>query len=332
MIPSDLRTADFDYTLPAELIASRPPARRDAARMLVVDRASGSLHHRHFTDFPEYLRPGDLVALNDTRVVKARFFSEDGRTELLRLEVLDDGRWRCLVKPGRRLRPGHTVRVGRSTGTVTEIDAGDGARLLRWDTPPDETAHGHLALPHYLGRADEAADEDRYQTVFARPDRSGAIAAPTAGLHFTPEILASIPHCFLTLHVGLGTFRPVAAERVADHIMHSERYELTPEAADRLQAARRIVAVGTTVTRVLEHIARSRGRITADKGSTDIFIHPPFEFRAVGALLTNFHLPRSTLLMLVSAFAGLDLVKRACAEAVRERYRFFSYGDCMLLV
>lgn len=332
MIPNDWRTSDFDYDLPPALIASRPPERRDAARMMVVDRAAGSISHRRFVEFPEFLRPGDEVVLNDTRVVKARFFSEDGRIELLRLEVVPDGRWRCLVRPGRKMRVGHTVRVGGSTGTVTGLDEADGARLIAWDTPPEESIHGHLALPQYMGREDDATDEDRYQTAFARADRAGAIAAPTAGLHFTPELLARLPHCFLTLHVGVGTFRPVKVERIADHVMHLEHYDLGSETAARLQGAGRIVAVGTTVTRVLEHVARTHGRIVADRGATDIFIHPPFEFRAVGALLTNFHLPKSTLLMLVSAFAGRELILQAYDEAVREKYRFFSYGDCMLIV
>ncbi|MFN0130673.1 MAG: tRNA preQ1(34) S-adenosylmethionine ribosyltransferase-isomerase QueA [Verrucomicrobiales bacterium] len=328
----DWRTADFNYHLPPDLIASRPPPRRDAARLMVVDRAAGTIQHAHFTDFRSFLRPGDIVVLNDTRVVKARFFSDDRLIELLRLDVLDDGQWRCLVKPGRRLRLGHTVSVGGSTGTVTGVDPADGARRIRWDAAPEESVHGHLALPHYMGRGDDAADEDRYQTTFARSDRAGAIAAPTAGLHFTRECLESIPHCFLTLHVGVGTFRPVTTECIADHIMHSEQYELSDDATAQLQAATRIVAVGTTVTRVLEHVARTRGRLVADRGRTDIFIYPPFDFRAVGALLTNFHLPQSTLLMLVSAFAGRDLVLRAYAEAVRKKYRFFSYGDCMLLI
>jgi len=332
MNPDDWRTADFDYSLPPELIASRPPERRDAARMMVVDRAAGTIDHRQFTEFPSFLRPGDEVVLNDTRVAKARFFADDGRIELLRLGVEPDGAWRCLVKPGRKLRVGATVRIGPSTGTVTAIDASDGARLIAWDNPPDEALHGHLALPHYMGRDDDASDAERYQTTFARADKARAIAAPTAGLHFTPEMLATLPHCFLTLEVGVGTFRPVKAERIADHVMHRENYELSPETAARLQAARRLVAVGTTVTRVLEHVVRTRGRIVADRGATDIFIHPPFEFRAVGALLTNFHLPQSTLLMLVSAFAGRDLILQAYDEAVRARYRFFSYGDCMLLV
>jgi len=332
MAPTDWRTADFDYHLPPDLIASRPPERRDAARMMVVERATGAISHRRFVEFPGFLRPGDEVVLNDTRVVKARFHSDDGAIEFLRLESLDGGRWRCLVKPGKKMRPGRTVRIGESTGTVTAVDETDGSRVIAWDTPPDEARHGHLALPHYMRRGDDAADEERYQTTFASAGRAGAIAAPTAGLHFTPELLATLPHCFLTLHVGVGTFRPVKAEKIVDHVMHRENYELGPETAARLQAATRVVAVGTTVARVLEHIARTRGPIVADRGATGIFIYPPFAFRAVGALLTNFHLPQSTLLMLVSAFAGRDLMLEAYREAVREKYRFFSYGDCMLIL
>lgn len=332
MAETSWRTADFDYELPPELIAARPPERRDAARMMVVDRAAGTIAHRRFVDFPEYLREGDVVALNDTRVVKARFFSDDGRIELLRLEVLAQGWWRCLVRPGKKMRVGASVTVGEKTGVVQAVDDMDGARLIAWDAPPDEEAYGHLALPHYMNREDDAADAERYQTAFANAAHAGAIAAPTAGLHFTPALLAALPHTFITLHVGIGTFRPVKAGRIADHVMHRERYEVGEDAAARLRAARRVVAVGTTVTRVLEHVARERGQIAAEAGETGIFIYPPYAFRAVGALLTNFHLPQSTLLMLVSAFAGRELVLRAYAEAVREKYRFFSYGDCMLLV
>lgn len=326
------RTADFDYELPPELIASRPPEKRDAARMLVVNRRTGEITHRHFVDFPEYVHEGDLVVLNDTRVVKARFFSDDGRIELLRLEVTSQGWWRCLVKPGKKMRVGATVRIGGHIGTVRTIEEADGARLISWDTEPEESTHGHLALPHYMERDDDASDDDRYQTTFANAERAGAIAAPTAGLHFTPELLDTLPHTFLTLHVGIGTFRPVKAEHISEHIMHRERYAISAATATQLQSAKRVVAVGTTVTRVLEHVAREHGQILPDQGETGIFIYPPYEFRVVGSLLTNFHLPQSTLLMLVSAFAGRDLILRAYAEAVRERYRFFSYGDCMLLV
>jgi S-adenosylmethionine:tRNA ribosyltransferase-isomerase len=321
-----LLTKDFDYHLPGELIAARPLAERAASRMLVVHRDSGEVEHRMFRDFPDYLRPDDLLVLNDTKVIPARLFSDDGRTELLCLDRLSPLEWRCLVRPGKRMKPGRTVSVGGTTGTVTEVFE-NGDRLIRWDAPVDLDKHGHLALPHYMGRDDELADRDRYQTVFAREE--GAIAAPTAGLHFTPELLEKIPHAFLTLHVGVGTFRPVSAEVVADHIMHSERYVVSAETAERVNAAGRVVAVGTTVTRVLESIGKP---VREQRGETDIFIHPPYQFGVVGGLLTNFHLPQSTLIMLVSAIAGKELVMEAYRKAVEERYRFFSYGDCMLLV
>ena len=321
-----LLTQDFDYHLPAELIAARPLAERSASRMLVVHKHSGLIEHRMFRDFPDYLRADDLLVLNDTKVIPARVFSDDGKTELLCLDRLSPLEWRCLVRPGKRMKLGRSVSVGGSTGTVTEVFE-NGDRLIHWDAPVDLDQHGHLALPHYMGRDDELADRDRYQTVFAREE--GAIAAPTAGLHFTPELLGKIPHAFLTLHVGVGTFRPVSVEVVADHIMHSERYIVTKETAEKVNAAARVVAVGTTVTRVLESLGRP---VREQRGATDIFIHPPYQFGVVGALLTNFHLPQSTLIMLVSAFAGQELVMEAYRQAVAERYRFFSYGDCMLLV
>jgi len=321
-----LLTRDFDYHLPEELIAARPLAERSASRMLVVHRDSGKIEHRLFRELPEFLRPDDLLVLNDTKVIPARVFSDDEKTELLCLDRLSPLEWRCLVRPGKRMKPGRTVSVGGIVGTVMEVYE-NGDRLIRWGAPVDLDKVGHLALPHYMGREDEQADRDRYQTVFAREE--GAIAAPTAGLHFTPELLEKIPHAFLTLHVGVGTFRPVSAEDVADHIMHSERYVVSESTAQQVNAAGRVVAVGTTVTRVLESIGRP---LTAQRGETKIFIHPPYQFRLVGALLTNFHLPQSTLIMLVSAFAGRDLVMEAYRKAVEERYRFFSYGDCMLLV
>jgi S-adenosylmethionine:tRNA ribosyltransferase-isomerase len=274
------------------------------------------------------------LVLNDTRVIPARVFSDDGKIELLCLDRLSPLEWRCLVRPGRKMRDGRTVTVGGTTGTVVEtFDNGD--RLIRWKQPVDLHAHGHLALPHYMGRDDESADLERYQTVFAREE--GAIAAPTAGLHFTPELLATLPHDFLTLHVGVGTFRPVQANTPEEHVMHSERYQLTQPTAAKVNAAGRVVAVGTTVTRVLEHLGRIHegpGRLDESKqtGETDIFIYPPYSFRVIGGLLTNFHLPESTLIMLVSAFAGQEIVLEAYREAVREKYRFYSYGDCMLLI
>lgn len=321
-----LLTKDFDYHLPGELIAARPLAERAASRMLVVHKHSGQLEHRMFRDLPDYLRPDDLLVLNDTKVIPARLFSDDGRTELLCLDRLSPLEWRCLVRPGKRMKPGRTVSVAGISGTVTEVFE-NGDRLIRWDAPVDLERHGHLALPHYMDRDNEPADRDRYQTVFAREE--GAIAAPTAGLHFTPELLEKIHHAFLTLHVGVGTFRPVSAEVVADHIMHSERYVVSAETAEKVNAAARVVAVGTTVTRVLESIGKP---VRGQRGETDIFIHPPYQFGVVGGLLTNFHLPQSTLIMLVSAFAGQELVMEAYRKAVEERYRFFSYGDCMLLV
>ena len=328
-----LLTKDFDYNLPEELIAARPLAERAASRMLVVHRGSGEIEHRMFRDFPQFLKPDDLLVLNDTKVIPARVFSDDGKKELLCLDRLSPVEWRCLVRPGRMMKLGRTVSVGGIKGTVIEVfDNGD--RRVLWEAPVDLNEHGHLALPHYMGREDEVADRERYQTIFAREE--GAIAAPTAGLHFTPQMLAEIRHAFLTLHVGVGTFRPVCAEVIADHVMHSERYVVTAETANKVNAAGRIVAVGTTVTRVLESLRMGdRGfRIGNEDstGETDIFIHPPYEFGVVGALLTNFHLPQSTLIMLVSAFAGQELVMEAYRKAVEQRYRFFSYGDCMLLI
>lgn len=331
-----LRTSDFHYDLPEQLIASRPLDERSASRMMVLHRDTQRVEHRMFRDLPGYLRPNDLLVLNDTKVIPARVFSDDGRIELLCLDRLSPTEWRCLVRPGRKMRIGHTIRVGETQGEVVEVfDNGD--RRVRWEREVDLDAHGHLALPHYMGRGDEPSDRERYQTVFAREE--GAIAAPTAGLHFTPELLAGLPHDFLTLHVGVGTFRPVNAERPEDHVMHSERYLLTEATARRINAAGRVVAVGTTVTRVLEHLGAGRkergaGRIGGEeqRGETDIFIYPPYEFRVVDALLTNFHLPESTLIMLVSALAGREFVLEAYREAVREKYRFYSYGDCMLVV
>lgn len=323
-------TADFDYHLPEELIASEPLADRAASRMLVVDRAQQSITHRSFRDLPSFFREGDLLVLNDTRVVPARFFSNDGTKELLRIHALSPTRWRCMVKPGKKLRVGHCIEIGEATGTVIEVFEDNGDRLIEFDRPVDETTHGHLALPPYMHREDREDDKERYQTVFSREE--GSIAAPTAGLHFTPEMLASLPHTFVTLHVGVGTFQPVKADRVEDHVMHSERYSLGEASAARIRETGRVLAVGTTATRVLESIAAKHGRIVADQGETDIFIHPPYAFQAVGALLTNFHLPKSTLLMLVSAFAGKELIFRAYEEAIRNRYRFYSYGDCMLII
>lgn len=321
-----LRTADYDYTLPDELIARHPPAHRADARMMVLNRAAQTIEHRSFRDFPSFIRPDDVVVLNDTRVIPARVYSDDGKIELLFLEMVRANAWKCLVKPGKKMRIGALVHVREVVGVVVEI-CPEGERIIEFRGEIDLDAAGELPLPPYFEREVEPTDAERYQTVFAR--ERGAVAAPTAGLHFTPEILAQIPHAFLTLHVGVGTFRPVQAEDLAGHAMHSERFRITEENAAKINAAARIIAIGTTTTRVLE----SRGLPLAEcESATDIFIHPPYQFRAIDALLTNFHLPKSTLLMLVSAFAGREFTLRAYEEAIRERYRFYSYGDCMLIV
>jgi S-adenosylmethionine:tRNA ribosyltransferase-isomerase len=318
--------SDYYYELPPELIANRPAPNRDGSRMMVVHRATGTIDHRAFRDFPTYLREGDLVVLNDSRVIKARLLAEPLGIEIFLLENLGGTHWKCLCKPGRKLRIGTRIPIAGTFANVLEILPG-GERIMAFDSPPDLEIHGHIPLPPYFKRAADESDDERYQTVYAT--NPGSVAAPTAGLHFTPEVLATIPHTFLTLHVGAGTFLPVKSERIEDHDMHSENYSLSPAATDSMNAARRLVAVGTTVTRVLE--SQPPGEIQATSGSTRIFIHPPYEFRHTGALLTNFHLPESTLLMLVSAFAGRELIRAAYSEAIRERYRFYSYGDCMLI-
>ena len=319
--------SDYFYELPQELVACRPAPERDGSRMLVVDRASGKISHRMFRDFPSFVREGDRVALNDTRVIKARLLTEDNRIEVFLLEPAGECRWKCLTKPGRKMRPGAVVPIAGTEARVVEALPG-GERIIEFLAEPDLEKHGHVPVPPYLKRESDAGDDDRYQTVYAK--HPGSVAAPTAGLHFTPEALAGIPHSFLTLHVGAGTFLPVKTERIEDHVMHEERLDISAETAQALNAAKRVVAVGTTVARVLE--SRKEEMLEACSGQTNIFIYPPYHFRRVGALLTNFHLPCSTLLMLVSAFAGADLIRKAYAEAVAKRYRFFSYGDCMLVL
>jgi S-adenosylmethionine:tRNA ribosyltransferase-isomerase len=324
-----LRTSDFDYELPQHLIALQPAAERDQARMLVVHRKTGTLEHRTVKDFPDYLRDGDLTVLNDTRVMPARVFSSDGRVELLLLEQESPTVWRSLVRPGKRMRTGHTVQIDGVTGLVEEVYA-DGDRRIRFESVLDLERIGRLPLPPYIERELQKEDWERYQTVYAR--ESGSVAAPTAGLHFTPALLSRIRHAFLTLHVGVGTFRPVQNENPEEHPMHSERFRLTATTAEAIRQSARVIAVGTTTVRVLETVASQEGGMKETEGRTKLFIRPPYEFRLVGGLLTNFHLPKSTLLMLVSAFAGRELVLEAYREAVREEYRFYSYGDCMLIV
>jgi S-adenosylmethionine:tRNA ribosyltransferase-isomerase len=306
--------ADLDYELPQALIAQRPPPRRDESRLLVYERASGAVRHRRFAELPEELH-GELVVVNDTRVVPARIPIVSPRGEVLLLERLDGDLWEGLARPTRRLKP------GRRYGAVELIEhLGEGRWRLRLEGEPQ----GETPLPPYITeRLDEPG---RYQTVYA--DEPGSAAAPTAGLHFTPELLAAVDVERLTLHVGLDTFRPVNEERLEEHRIHGERYEVAPDAWKRIREAERVLAVGTTTVRALETLARE-APLT---GRTDLFIMPGFEFRRVDALLTNFHLPRSTLLALVMAFAGVDEVRGLYELAIAEQYRFYSFGDAMLIL
>ena len=330
------RLSDYDYVLPRELIAQRPLDRRQDSRMMVLHRAGQKIEHRQFGELKTFLQPTDLVVLNDTRVLAARRFSDDSEIEFLFLERLGPACWKCMVTPGRKMRVGATAALDDVCLRVEKITA-DGERIVTFDHDIDVYAGGSMPLPPYVNRPSDETDAARYQTVFAR--EAGAVAAPTAGFHFTSEILSEIPHTFVTLHVGPGTFLPVRSENVAEHRMHAERFSVSPEAAGKINKAQRIVAVGTTSMRVLETAAnktRLQGlqsdHIEPQSGETDLFIYPPFTFRVVDALLTNFHLPRSTLLMLVSAFAGREFILRAYEEAIREHYRFYSYGDCMLIL
>jgi len=333
------RLSDYDYSLPEDLIAKHPLPRRDESRMMVLHRDAEAIEHRQFRDLKTLLQPDDLLVLNNTRVLAARRFSDDHAVEFLFLEKVGPARWKCLIRPGRKMRLGATSKIDNVTLRVEEI-LPDGERIVALDEDIDLYAGGSMPLPPYIGRESESMDAQRYQTVFAQTP--GALAAPTAGLHFTPEILSQIPHAFVTLHVGPGTFRPVHSENVAEHRMHAESFSISEDAAAKINNAKRIVAVGTTTVRALESVARETRLLKAVKsnectisrksGETDLFIYPPFEFQVVTALLTNFHLPRSTLLMLVSAFAGREFLLRAYDEAIREGYRFYSYGDCMLVL
>jgi S-adenosylmethionine:tRNA ribosyltransferase-isomerase len=335
-------TADFDYRLPAERIAQRPLPRGEA-RLLVLD-AVGEERHRRVRDLPELLRPGDLLVVNDTRVLPARLFARapgGAEVELLLVERRAETEWDALVKPGRRARPG--ARLALAAGLEVEVLAtsADGRRRLRFSSPiePHLDRLGHVPLPPYIKRPDEPADRERYQTIFAQ--KPGAIAAPTAGLHFTPELLTAlaargVERSALTLHVGIGTFKPVTTELVHEHRMERERFVIPPDLAAAVARTRgrggRVVAVGTTVARALEGSALlSGGSILAGEGATDLFITPGHRFLVVDLLFTNFHLPRSTLLMLVAAFAGREPVLAAYREAVERGYRFYSYGDAMLV-
>jgi S-adenosylmethionine:tRNA ribosyltransferase-isomerase len=310
-----MNLSELDYSLPAELIAQRPLERRDDSRLLVYERASGDVGHRRFSELPEELEPGELVVVNDSRVIPARIRIERPRGEVLLLERTGvDGLWEGLARPTRRLR------ASCRYGPVELVEhLGEGRWLLRLDGEPE----GEMPLPPYI--TEKLADPERYQTVYA--DAEGSAAAPTAGLHFTPELLERLDVERVTLHVGLDTFRPVSVDRLEEHELHSERYEVDASAWERIRAARRVLAVGTTTVRVLESLVR--GAPLA--GRTDLFVTPGFEFRRVDSLLTNFHLPRSTLLALVMAFAGVEETRRLYALAIEERYRFYSFGDAMLI-
>ena len=323
------RLSDYDYDLPRELIAQRPPERREDSRLMVLRREQQTIEHRQFVELKMLLSPGDLLVLNDTLVVPARRFSNDGAIEFLFIERVASRRWKCLVKPGRKMRVGATTKIDNVTLRVEEI-LREGERVVSLDKDVDLYAGGLMPLPPYIGRESDEGDNVRYQTIFAHAP--GALAAPTAGLHFTQQILSEIPHTLITLHVGIGTFLPVRSENLAQHRMDAERFFISTEAANKIDNAHRVVAVGTTTVRLLESAKSRGGTLLAQEGSTDLFIYPPYRFRVVDLLLTNFHLPRSTLLMLVSAFAGREFLLWAYQEAIRERYRFYSYGDCMLIL
>lgn len=341
---SDFKTRDFWYDLPEELIAQTPLQKRDTSRLLAVDRRTGRLAHRHFYDILDYLNPGDTLVMNDSRVLPARLLGHrptGGAAELLLLRDLGDNQWECLAKPGRKLQAGAEVIFGdgRLKAEIIKV-LEDGNRIVRFDYQgiflEVLESLGKMPLPPYI--KEELQDQERYQTVYSR--EVGSAAAPTAGLHWTKELLQKaqdkgIQLAYVTLHVGLGTFRPVKAENISEHHMHSELCMMTQETADILNATRvrggRIVCVGTTSCRTLESLVKEDGTFEAGSKWTEIFIFPGYEFKAMDALITNFHLPESTLVMLVSAFAGRENVLNAYAEAVKERYRFFSFGDSMYL-
>ena len=354
-----MNLSDFDYTLPKELIASHPVQPRDQSRLMYVRRATGEISHHAFAELPELLRPADVMVFNNTKVIPARLLGRrlglasqsyptdktpSAMIEVLLLKALGDDVWEVLVKPGRKMRIGERVRFG-SRLECEVVDRGElGSRRVRFlyqgnfDDLIDTL--GHVPLPPYIDRPDQARDKAEYQTIFAR--KRGAVAAPTAGLHFTPAILRrlrdrGVETCEITLHVGLGTFQPVHADQIEDHQMEAESFEIAADVAQVIHAAkaqnRRVVGVGTTVARALESSAgRHNGTIQAETGETRLFIYPGFRFSCLNGLLTNFHLPRSTLLMLVCAFAGREAILTAYQQAIDAKYRFYSYGDCMLIM
>jgi len=339
-----LKTSDFDFQLPEELIAQTPLERRDASRLLTLDKTTGAVGHHHFYDLPQFLRPGDCLVLNDSRVLPARLIGHrptGGVCEVLLLVDRGDNLWECLVRPGRKLKPGAQVIFGDGQLTATvEAELDDGKRAVRFHYCgiflEILEQLGKMPLPPYIKA--ELEDQERYQTVYSKV--VGSAAAPTAGLHFTPELLEQVGEigvkvCCVTLHVGLGTFRPVKAEEITDHEMHSEFCQISGETAtiinETKQSGGRVICVGTTSCRTIESFAAEDGTMSERSGWTNIFIYPGYKFKVLDALITNFHLPQSTLIMLVSALAGREHVLAAYEEAVREKYRFFSFGDAMFI-
>lgn len=337
-----LKIADFDYDLPFELIAQTPPEDRTAARLLIVDRTKGTLHHAHIRDLPTFLGPSDVLVLNQTKVFPARLKGKlEGKPiEILLHRPINEATWECLTKPGKRFQIGRKIDFEGMSAIVTKINE-DGSRNVTFNKKGQELEqwvdqNGETPLPPYIKQ--NTAPSARYQTVYAQ--HRGSVAAPTAGLHFTPDLLQKLTESgtqefFVTLHVGRGTFEPVKAENIADHVMHSEWFDMDATTAKALNKAKnkgkRLIAVGTTSARVLESTYEPQG-FTAQQGETRLFITPGYTFQALGGLLTNFHLPKSTLLMLVSAFAGKELIDRAYREAIQKKYRFFSFGDAMLIL
>lgn len=341
-----MNVEEFDYHLPESLIAQTPLKNRDQSRLLVLGRKTGNIAHKHFTDIMDYFEPGDTLVLNDTRVMPARLFGlkeETGaKVEMLMLTRIEDNDWEVLLKPAKRIKVGNTLSFGNGkiiAECIKELEQGGRIMRLHYEGILEERLDelGEMPLPPYI--KERLDDPDRYQTVYAK--ENGSAAAPTAGLHFTDELLQKIKDkgvniAFITLHVGLGTFRPVSVEDIDDHEMHSEYYQMTKETADMLNKTKekghRIISVGTTSTRTLETIRRDHEQFVATSGWTDIFIYPGFEYKAIDGLITNFHLPKSTLVMLVSAFSSREYILNAYKEAVKLKYRFFSFGDAMLII
>lgn len=342
----DFLTSDFDFPLPPDLIAKSPVEPRDAARLLVVDRAAGTIVHRRFSDLASLIPSGDVLVLNRSRVLRARLLgtrNSGAPAEILLLKPLGDGTWEAMVSPGGKLKPGRGVHIAPGFDAEIVSITERRTRIVRLIVEGPEDAaierHGHMPLPPYIDRADEPADAEQYQTVYAR--ETGSVAAPTAGLHFTTRLLDALAargvrRADVVLHVGAGTFKPVEVEDPAQHVMHEEWYTVPPETANAVREARaggaHTWAVGTTTVRTLESASDAGGAVAAGDGETRIFIRPGYTFRAVDRLITNFHLPKSTLIMLVAAFAGYDLTMRAYREAVAQGYRFYSYGDAMAIL